>query len=235
MTGGTGGDTYVVDNAADRTVETNAIDRDRVVTKVNHTLAGNVENLILSGASATRGTGNGLSNMIVGTDADNRLDGGGGDDKLVGRAGHDALLGMDGNDRVFGLTGNDAALGGRGNDTIDGGVGRDILSGGAGADRFVFRSTGDTSVLNGSADLITDFSRADGDRVLLSLIDAKTVAGNQAFAFIGTAAFTAPGQIRAVHSGGETRILLNTDRDTASEAVVRVSGLQTVTADWFEL
>ncbi len=42
-----------------------------------------------------------------------------------------------------------------------------------------------------NADRIIDFSHAQGDRVDLARIDARfTVAGNQAFSFIGTAAFT---------------------------------------------
>jgi hypothetical protein len=50
-------------------------------------------------------------------------------------------------------------------------------------------------------DVIEDFDF--GDRIDLSAIDASTtVAGNDAFAFIGSGAFTDPGQLRATDTGG---------------------------------
>lgn len=67
------------------------------------------------------------------------------------------------------LTGNEKRNvldGGRGDDTLDGGRGNDVLTGGEGADRFVF-STAPSSIKN--ADRITDFSRADRDKIVLSL------------------------------------------------------------------
>ncbi|ULJ59657.1 Ig-like domain-containing protein [Wielerella bovis] len=51
--------------------------------------------------------------------------------------------------------------GGAGNDTLIGGTGADTLTGGAGNDTFVF-----SSVLNGSIDTITDFTK--GDKIALS-------------------------------------------------------------------
>ncbi len=81
---------------------------------------------------------------------------------------------------------------------LRGGAGKDTLTGGIGGDRFVFAATGD-SVTGANADRITDFSRAQGDRIDLSAIDANTgAAGNQAFTFIGSGAFTHhAGQLRA--------------------------------------
>ena len=35
--------------------------------------------------------------------------------------------------------------------------------------------------------------------------------------------------------GANSHILLNTDNDTAPETLIRVSGVQNVTADWFAL
>jgi Ca2+-binding RTX toxin-like protein len=236
MIGGTGNDAYFIDNPFDRAVESNAADVDRVVSKVSHTLAANVENLVLSGASGITGVGNGLDNVITGNAAANRIDGAGANDWLLGAAGNDSLLGGIGNDRLYGQSGDDIGRGGSGNDIIDGGTGKDILSGGPGADVFLFRRTNDTSVVGANADLIIDFSRPAGDTLHLAVIDAnEAVAGNQAFTFIGPAAFTGPAQIRAVHGGGETRILLNTDRDSAFEALVRISGSETVSSDWFVL
>ncbi len=67
------------------------------------------------------------------------------------------------------LTGNEKRNvldGGRGDDTLDGGRGNDVLTGGEGADRFVF-STAPSSIKN--ADRITDFSRDESDKIVLSL------------------------------------------------------------------
>ncbi len=57
--------------------------------------------------------------------------------------------------------GNDRLDGGAGSDVLRGGAGRDLLTGGAGADRFV---VGDAPR---SPARITDFSKAQGDRLLI--------------------------------------------------------------------
>ncbi|HRW60998.1 MAG TPA: hypothetical protein P5340_10135, partial [Defluviicoccus sp.] len=44
-----------------------------------------------------------------------------------------------------------------------------------------------------------------------------TIAGDQAFVFIGTADFTGPGQIRVQAGGVDTLILFNTDADSSTE------------------
>jgi hypothetical protein len=83
-------------------------------------------------------------------------------------------------------------------------------------------------------DAIRDFRRAEGDRIHLGSIDAGATAnGNQAFDFIGKAAFTDAGQVRYINKNGETLILLNTDNDANHEAMIRVSGTQTPTDGWF--
>jgi serralysin len=81
---------------------------------------------------------------------------------------------------------------------LEGAGGLDELTGLAGADRFVFAKVSHSPVVSGDMDLVTDFSRAQGDRIDVSGIDAKSgVSGNQAFTFIGTGDFTgAKGQLR---------------------------------------
>ena len=66
---------------------------DQVLSSVSYTLPANVEDLILTGASAINGTGNTLANHIVGNDAANVLYGGGGgaNDTLIGGGGNDSL------------------------------------------------------------------------------------------------------------------------------------------------
>ena len=100
------------------------------------------------------------------------------------------------------ITGNGAANvmnGGAGTDTLIGGLGKDTLTGGLNADSFDFNAL-DESVVGANRDLVQDFNRTQGDKIDLSTIDADTdgTAGNQAFSFIGTAAFTGvDGQLRA--------------------------------------
>ena len=94
MTGGADNDIYTVDDAADRTVEALGGGSDLVYAHVTHTLAANVEYLILSGGSiAINGTGNALANGLTGNAGINRLIGGGGNDLLNGGLGNDVLTG----------------------------------------------------------------------------------------------------------------------------------------------
>ena len=92
---------------------------------------------------------------------------------LTGLAGADTLTGDGGNDKLLGLAGNDTLSGGAGDDALYGGDGTDTLTGGKGKDAFVFNSapTG--------PDTITDFSRADGDKIQLSraIFDGLTYQG----------------------------------------------------------
>ena len=63
---------------------------------------------------------------------------------------------------------------------------------------FTWSSINEIGRSNFDPDIVTDFNRAEGDLLRFDLIDAnETVAGNQAFQFIGMApgGFTAPGQI----------------------------------------
>ncbi len=89
LIGGAGSDTYVVDSASDKIVEKAAEGTDLVRSSVSYTIAGNVENLTLTGTSHINGTGNGLVNTIVGNAGNNMLDGGLGADTLIGGLGND--------------------------------------------------------------------------------------------------------------------------------------------------
>jgi Ca2+-binding RTX toxin-like protein len=183
--------------------------------------------------------------ILHGEAGNDRLEGRGGNDSLFGGDGSDLLFGANGADRLDGGVGNDRLLGlddadilrgAAGNDRLIGGRGADTLLGGGGADTFELRATDETGTSAAAADLISDFNRAQGDRIQLWAIDSDiTAAGNQVFAFVGSAAFSDAGQIRFTTGGGETRILLNTDADAAAEAMIRVRGIHTPTADWFAL
>ena len=92
MVGGLGSDLYYVDAAGEVVTEAFGEGTDTVRSSVNHTLAANVENLILTGG-ALNGTGNGLANVITGNAQANWLDGGEGDDRLIGGNGRDFMTG----------------------------------------------------------------------------------------------------------------------------------------------
>ena len=115
--------------------------------------------------------------------------------RAVGTA-PNSILGEAGADRLGGGNGADFLDGGDGTDTLTGGLGADRLTGGTGGDRFVF-DDGHAGVGAAARDLVIDFGGAGGDRLDLTAIDANLAsAADQMFAWRGTAAFTAVGQVR---------------------------------------
>ena len=130
-----------------------------------------------------------------------------------------------GNDSLAGNAGANALQGWGGDDALTGAGGKDTLIGGAGADRFIYGSVAD-SATGVDADVIGDFSHGQGDRIDLSVIDANTgVAGNQAFSFIGTAAYTGvAGQLRFLSDGAVTVIGGDVDGDGVSDFNIRLTG-----------
>jgi trimeric autotransporter adhesin len=110
MSGGAGNDIYIVDNAGDSVSENAAQGTDWVYASISETLSDvDVENLVLTGAAATNGTGNAANNAMYGNGAAN------------------TLMGLGGNDTVFGNGGNDLIEGGAGADELHGGTGNDTL------------------------------------------------------------------------------------------------------------
>ncbi len=133
-----------------------------------------------------------------------------------------------GNDLGNSLTGNngDNALVGRaGNDKLYGGVGADKLYGGTGADSFLYLSQ--THSTMASRDMIYDFSRSDGDKINLSVVDANSErAGNQAFIFIGEKAFSGKNQeLRYTNTNGDTYIYGDVDGDKQTDFSIRLDKL----------
>jgi Ca2+-binding RTX toxin-like protein len=92
MVGGLGDDTYSVDDAGDVVVEAASAGTDGVYASLSWALAGNVENLNLTGSADLNGTGNSLANIITGNSGNNILNGAGGADTLVGGAGDDIYI-----------------------------------------------------------------------------------------------------------------------------------------------
>lgn len=140
-----------------------------------------VNDWIDGGAGADRiDAGAGNDTLFGGAGAD-EVSGGAGADRAYGGSGDDQLFGDAGNDQLWGDAGADALNGGDGNDHLFGGAGNDTLTGGAGADTFVFQaqiSAATVDWVNGKAwanvsmnngqDVITDFSRGQGDRIQIA-------------------------------------------------------------------
>ena len=178
---------------------------------------------------------NALDNRLLGGDGPNAIAGLGGNDVIFGFGGNDRLDGNVGNDRLAGGFGDDTLVGGTGRDVLSGGAGRDTLAGGADADRFVFAS-GDSGSRTSTADRIADFSALQRDRIDVSAIDANTsVDGNQAFTFIGTAAFTAAGQVRELMIAGKHFIALDWTGDQVADMMIRVDGVMALNTSDFLL
>jgi len=253
--GGAGDDIYTIDSSGDQVIELANEGFDTVRAYADFVLSDNVEDLQLVG-TAHVGTGNALDNhlssgggadTLTGLAGNDRLDGlggsdvldgGSGDDRVVGGDGNDTLLGGDGTDRLEGGTGIDTLDGGSGNDTLIGGAGRDVATGGLGADLFTFQTVADFGgSTTSTADRILDFSAAQADRFHLSAVDANAnTAANEAFGFIGTAAFSgAAGQLRYFQQAGDTFFAGDTNGDRAADFMVRVVGLHTLTAGNFVL
>ena len=159
--GGTGDDVFYVDNAGDKVIEYGDQGHDSVISSISLVLAGNVEDLTLSGAATIDATGNILDNTLTGNSGNNVLDGKAGVDIMLGGGGNDTYVVDNPNDVVTEMAGegNDtvqaslsytlganienltlttsASIDGTGNDldnTLIGNGGANILTGGAGND-----------------------------------------------------------------------------------------------------
>jgi Ca2+-binding RTX toxin-like protein len=133
-----------------------------------------------------------------------------------------------GNISATGNAANNVIIGNAGNNIIAGGTGADIMDGGAGDDTFDFNALNESSGAN--VDTINGFQGAGvpgGDVIDLSTIDAINGGADQAFNFIGAAAFSAAGQLRAQIDiiNNVTIIQGNTNANTGTvEFELRLSG-----------
>jgi len=178
------------------------------------------------------GVGNGTA-AGLGTDTISGIE------RATGGAYNDTVIG-DGYDNVLsGNGGNDTIDGGAGKDTLRGGVGLDRLTGGVGADRFVFERViefGGTTAT--TCDVVTDFSHAQGDTIVLSPIDANTRTPDvdDAFTFIGIAAFHGvAGELRYTASGANTLVLGDVNGDGQADFALLLLGAISLTKSDFVL
>ncbi|HEX8238151.1 MAG TPA: hypothetical protein VF574_00240 [Allosphingosinicella sp.] len=219
MYGGYGNDTFYVESEGDTVVEGIGEGTDQVYTTLaDYTLSDHVENL------AFNGTGNPDLDFI-GSNVGNII---------LGRAGNDSLEGLGGADELRGDAGSDVLDGGSGDDLLIGGAGADVLSGGSGGDLFRF-SQGDSGT-GASADRISDFVNWV-DKVDLRGVDANAaLAGDQAFSFIGTAAFSgSAGELRYAFDGTDTRLQGDSTGDGIADFEIVFTGNVTLFATDFYL
>ncbi|PTQ90080.1 beta strand repeat-containing protein [Agitococcus lubricus] len=217
MIGGTGNDTYIVDNSSDAITEIEAAGTDVVQASVTYSLAGNVENLILTGTTAINGTGNDLANSLTGNDANNVLNGGVGTDTLIGGLGNDTYILNDldvitealdqGIDlvqstvnytlanHVENLTLMGAATTGTGNtlaNYLTGNAAANTLNGGTGADTLVGGLGDDIYVVDDAGDIVIENS-AEGTDTVQSTISYTLVAQVEKLTLTGTTAINGTG------------------------------------------
>ncbi|MGZ9063524.1 MAG: M10 family metallopeptidase C-terminal domain-containing protein, partial [Allosphingosinicella sp.] len=148
MSGGSGSERILVDNAGD--VVSGGGGTDTVEASVSYALPEDVENLTLVGG-ATDGAGNAQANLLLGNPLANSLAGEAGDDVIESAAGNDTADGGDGQDwvksgdgadNVTGGSGHDSLWGGAGDDLLEGGPGDDTIDGGAGIDTVTYAAAG---------------------------------------------------------------------------------------------
>jgi hypothetical protein len=174
-------------------------------------------------------------NIVNGTSAGDSISGTSTNPALRTSAAEDDVSGKDGHDSIDGLAGDDYLAGDAGNDVLIGGAGADRLTGGLGKDDFTYNLVSESTP--GARDVITDFSRAQADKISLSGIDANTLlTGNQAFTFIGAAAFSnVAGQLRYSTSGGVTLVSGDVNGDGVADFQIELTGTLAPVASDFVL
>jgi Ca2+-binding RTX toxin-like protein len=187
-------------------------------------------------------TGSNFNDTFIGGGATSvTFNGLAGNDSLLAYFGSGTLNGGTGNDRISAADGGEYTLNGEaGNDylrtdarglfTLNGGPGADTLEHideAEGILIFDYNLVSDSPAGTGK-DTIIGFNGGGAgtlDRISLIDIDANTlVSGNQAFTYIGSAAFTAAGQLR--YAGGILQS--STDADAAAEFEIQLVGTPTL-------
>ena len=158
MRGGGGDDLYVVDSTADVVAENANEGFDTVRASVSYTLGSNVEQLELTGSSATSGTGNSLDNVLIGNGANNTLSGGAGNDYLDGGGGSDTMRGGTGDDIYVVNAGTDVVTenANEGTDTVHSSV---TLTLAANVEHLLLTGA---SAINGTGNSLANHIRGNG-------------------------------------------------------------------------
>ena len=146
-------------------------------------------------------------------------------------------VGGEGSDFLIGNQSGNTLLGNGGADRLLGSRGTDLMTGGANNDIFDFNLTKDSGK-GVNRDVIFDFSGLGGqfDKIDLLGIDAKTAAGNQAFAFIGSAGFhDKAGELHVLNKGSFLLIEGDVNGDGRADFQIEVHGTGSLSAGDFFL
>ena len=223
LVGGLGNDTYVIDIISDVILELAGEGTDTAIAPVSYTLGANVENLVLTGAGNSNGTGNATANTLMGNAGNNLLDGGLGADTMIGGMGNDTYIIENVGDAITELdgAGTDTALtaisytlaanvenlilagttdiNGTGNtlaNTLTGNAGNNILDGGTGADTLVGGKGNDTYVIDNPSDTIVE-GISSGMDLARSSVSYTLAANVENLTLTGTANINATGNALA--------------------------------------
>jgi Ca2+-binding RTX toxin-like protein len=206
------------------------------------------------GADYVKGMGG--NDTLHGDNGGDLLDGGTGNDKLFGDAGIDLVyyggaakvtvdLSLATDKAIRGseidtLSGIEGAVGSSAADTFkgdainnyfQGGGGKDTATGGIGRDLYDFNAVADSKAGSTTRDLIKDFAHGTDKIDLMGLDADTTVAGNQAFHWVGKDVLTGPGEVGYFTTGGDTTIIrASNDGDAVSEFEIQLTGLKTLAA-----
>ncbi len=200
-------------------------------------MAGEGFDLVEGGEGDDRIWGGAGFDTLIGGAGNDLLNGEADYDELTGGAGNDTLIGGEGYDTLLGGEGNDLLRGDGGYDILNGGAGYDVMTGGSGYDSFVFEAITDSAASGRYIDVISDFEASGFDVIDLSAIDANlSVAGDQAFAFIGTDAFSGSGgELRYTAARSSALVEIDLDGDGVADFQLSVRGTDTLTEDHFLL
>ncbi len=226
MSGGEGDDTYIIDTLGDTVIELTGQGIDTVRSSIAHTLAANVENLLLTGAASINGVGNDLSNILTGNSGNNTLNGGAGADAMAAGAGNDNYIVDDAGDTAVELAdeGFDtvkssvsytlsvyieeltllgtATLNATGNaqdNTLRGTIANNILDGRGGADKMIGGAGDDTYVVDSIGDAVVE-SAGNGIDTVMANVSYFLAPNVDNLTLTGTASINATGN-------GQTNIL----------------------------
>lgn len=170
--------------------------------------------------------GAGGNDSIVGGTHVNIINGNQGADTIIGRStvgdlllggqgsdqidasqssGHNIVNGNLGDDTVRGGSGGDILFGGQGNDVVIGGASGDFVSGDRGTDTLTGGGGSDLFHAGAGSDVVTDFSQAQGDRVIIdpgAHFTAAQVGADTVVTIVGSGQLTLVGVQYASLSGG---------------------------------
>jgi Ca2+-binding RTX toxin-like protein len=196
MKGGSGNDLYIVAQSGDVVIESAGAGTDTVQSGITHTLATNVDHLILTGSGNATGNGNSLANSLTGNSGNNTLNGGTGNDTMAGGLGNDTYVVNAAGDVVtealnqgadlvqastsYTLAANveNLTLTGAGNSSGNGNILNNILTGnsknnalngGTGNDTMIGGAGNDTYSVNAAGDVVTEGAGAGTDNVNASI------------------------------------------------------------------